>query len=405
MNGGRLEGRRVLLGVCGGIAAYKAIEVIRQLTEAGAEVRVMMTPEAGQFVTPLTLESLSYHQVASDWLTPTGAGERHIALAEWAEVIAIVPATANTVAKLALGIADEIVSGTVLACRAPLLLAPAMNDVMLAQPRTQEHLSNLSSRGAVVVEAASGRLASGKSGSGRLAAPERIVAAIEAVVSGRRNMSGLRVLVSSGGTREALDPVRYLGNFSSGKMGKALAEVAAARGADVTLVTTVPSGLEQVREVGVESAKEMLEALSERLGEADVLVMAAAVADYAPDKIAASKLRRTDKRLELRLQPNVDILKSLGARPGLFRVGFAAETEDLQKRAVKKLEEKGLDLLVANQVGLDGQGLGSDFNAVTIVGPGGVVADVPRLPKWEVAGRIWDSIDACRNRGAARPAQ
>jgi phosphopantothenoylcysteine decarboxylase/phosphopantothenate--cysteine ligase len=396
----RLEGRRVVLGISGGIAAYKAIEVIRLLTEAGAEVRAMLTPEATRFVTPLTIEALTYHPVAADWLTPQGGGETHIALAEWAEVIAVVPATANTIARLALGLADEIVSGTVLASRAPLVLAPAMNDLMLTHRQTQDHLDTLRSRHVVIVEPAIGRLASGKSGTGRLAAPDRIVATIEAVLTGRRTLAGLRVVVSAGGTREAIDPVRYVGNFSSGKMGRALAETAAARGAEVTLVTTVPANVEGVSEVAVDNAREMLAALQKACTDADVLVMAAAVADYAPQTAASAKMRRTEQPLDLHLRPNIDILKSLGGRRGLFRVGFAAETDDLRAQAQLKLEQKGLDLIVANQVGVDGQGLGSDFNAVTIVGPAGVVAEVPRLPKWEVAGRIWDAIDACRNRGA-----
>jgi len=400
MSAGRLKGRRVVVGISGGIAAYKSIECIRQLTEAEVEVRVVMTPEATRFVTPLTLEALSYHPVAADWLSPQGGGEGHIKLAEWAEVIAIIPATANTIAKLALGLADEIVSGTVLASRAPLVLAPAMQDVMFTHLQTQDHLQALRARHAVVVAPASGRLASGKSGLGRLAAPERIIAVIEAVLTDRRNLDGLRVVVSAGGTREALDPIRYVGNFSSGKMGRALAEVAAARGADVRLVTTVASNPEGMVEVAVGSAAEMLEALKRASADADVLVMAAAVADYAPEQVAASKLRRTDRTMELRLLPNVDILKTLGPRPGLFRVGFAAETENLQAQAQQKLTTKQLDMIVANQVGVDGQGLASDFNAVTIVTPAGVVAEVPRLPKWEVAGRIWDAIDAGRNRGA-----
>src|SRR5947209_16410280 len=291
MSAVQLNGRRVAVAVSGGIAAYKAIDCIRLLTEAGAEVRVLMTPEATRFVTPLTFEALSGHPVAADWLAATGGGETHIKLAEWAEVIAIVPATANTIAKLALGIADEIVSGPVLASRVPLVLAPAMNDVMYTQQQTQDHLAALRARHAVMVEPAVGRLASGKSGVGRLASAERVVAVIEAVLSGRRNLDGLRVVVSAGGTREAIDPVRYLGNFSSGKMGRALAEVAAARGAEVTLVTTVPTDPEGIAEVAVGSASEMLTALERACADADVLVMAAAVADYAPEEVAASKLR------------------------------------------------------------------------------------------------------------------
>ena len=400
MSEGRLNGRRVALAVSGGIAAYKAIECLRQLTEAGAQVRVLMTPEATRFVTPLTFEALSGHPVAADWLAPTGGGETHIKLAEWAEVLAVVPATANIMARLALGIADEIVSGTALASRVPLLIAPAMNDVMFTHQQTQDHLAALQSRHAVIVEPASGRLASGKVGVGRLAAPERIVAVIEALLTNRRTLDGLRVVVSAGGTREAVDPVRFVGNFSSGKMGRALAEVAAARGAAVTLVTTAATNPEAIDEIAVGSAREMLAALEQASKGADVLVMAAAVADYAPDRVAASKLRRTDKPMDIHLRPNVDILKSLGRRPGLFRVGFAAETEDLRSQAQQKLGTKDLDMIVANQVGVEGQGLASDFNAVTIVASSGVVAEVPRLPKWEVAGRIWDAIDASRNRRA-----
>jgi len=402
MTEGRLQGRRVAIGISGGIAAYKAIEVIRLLTEAGAEVRALMTPEATRFVTPLTLEAVSYHPVAADWLAAQGAGETHIALAEWAELIAIVPATANTIVKLALGLADEIVSGTVLASRAPLVLAPAMNDVMYTQQPTQDHLAVLHRRHAVIVEPAIGRLASGKSGVGRLASAERIVAVIEAVLNRRRNLDGLRVVVSAGGTREAVDPVRYVGNYSSGKMGRALAEVAAARGAEVTLVTTVPSNPEGIAEMPVSTAAEMLIALEKACAGADVLVMAAAVADYAPEQVAATKLRRTDQPIDLHLRPNVDILKALGPRRGLFRVGFAAETEDLRAQAQQKLASKHLDLIVANQVGVNGQGLGSDFNAVTIVSASGVVVDIPRLPKWEVAERIWDAIDASRNTRESR---
>ncbi|GAC1478086.1 MAG: bifunctional phosphopantothenoylcysteine decarboxylase/phosphopantothenate--cysteine ligase CoaBC [Candidatus Dormibacteria bacterium] len=394
---GRLRGRRLALGVSGGIAAFKAIECLRLLTEQGAEVRVIMTPEATRFIGPLSFEALSYHPVACDWLEAKGAGEPHIDLSQWAEVIAIVPATANTIAKLAAGTADEILSGTVLASRAPLVIAPAMHDRMFMHPATQENLRTLEARGAIIVMPASGRLASGESGAGRLAAPGRIAATIEAAAHGRRNLGGVRVVVSAGGTREAIDPVRYVGNFSSGKMGRALAEVAAARGATVTLVTTTPGGVEGVEEIPVTSAQEMLRALEVASSKADVLVMAAAVADYSPEAVATSKIHRSDKPLELRLQPNVDILKQLGRREGLFLVGFAAETEDLEPRAREKLAAKGLDLIVGNRVGVPDQGIGSDFNAVTIIPAGGPPVEVPRLPKAEVAERIWDAIHAARN--------
>ena len=398
MTAGRLAGRRVALGVSGGIAAYKAVECLRLLSEADAQVQVLMTPEATRFVGPLTFEALSNHPVAVDWLAPQAGGEIHIQLAEWAELIAIIPATANTIAKLALGLADEIVSGTVLASRAPLVLAPAMNDLMFTHRQTQEHLASLRGRRAVVIEPATGRLASGRIGTGRLAAPERIIAVIEAVLNQRRTLEGLRVVVSAGGTREAVDPVRYIGNFSSGKMGRALAEVAAARGADVTLVTTVASAPEGIDEITVSSGKEMLAALERATSDADVLVMAAAVADYVPTQAARSKLHRGDQPIDLHLRPNVDILSALGNRPGLFRVGFAAETEDLRSQAEHKLAAKRLDMIIANQVGVDGQGLASDFNAVTIIAPGGVATEVPLMPKWDVAQRIWDAIDVTRGK-------
>ena len=397
-DGARLEGRRVGLGVTGGIAAYKAIECLRLLTEAGAEVRVIMTPEATRFVAPLTFEALSYHAVASDWLEPRGLGEPHVELSSWAEVIAVVPATANTITKLATGLSDEILSGTVLASRAPLVIAPAMHDRMFNAATNQEHLRALQERGAIVVMPGSGRLASGKSGMGRLAAPSRIIAAIKVAVDRSYKLAGTRVVISAGGTREAIDPVRYVGNFSSGKMGRALAEVASARGAAVTLVTTVPSELEGVNEVPVTSAQEMLAALQAAVSEADILVMAAAVADYAPDSVSASKIHRGKEPLVLKLEPNVDILQQIAVRKGLFRVGFAAETEDPATRARTKLKAKNLDLIVANQVGSPGQGLGSDFNAVTIISPTGESVDVARAPKWEIAERIWDSIDAARSR-------
>ena len=396
MPGLDLRERRVALGVCGGIAAYKAIDVLRLLTEAGAQVRVLMTPEAQHFLRPLTFEALSDHPVLSDWLEPGVGGEAHIRLSEWAELLLIAPATANTIAKLALGVADDIVSGTALATRAPLLLAPAMNDLMLSHPRTEEHLDALRKRGARVVAPAAGRLASGKVGMGRLAAAERIVAAVDAVLRRRRPLDGWRVVITAGGTREALDPVRFLSNFSSGKMGRALAQVAEARGAHVSLITTVPTELEGITEIPVSSAEEMLTALQREAREADAVVMAAAVADYRAAEIAPAKIKRRPEPLALGLVPNVDILAALEAGPATLRIGFAAETEDLLDRARDKLRAKGLDLIVANPVGVDGQGLGSDFNAVTILDAQGVIAEIPRQTKWEVAQRIWDAVEAVR---------
>jgi phosphopantothenoylcysteine decarboxylase/phosphopantothenate--cysteine ligase len=393
----RLPGRRVALGVTGGIAAFKAIECLRLLTEAGAEVRVLMTPEATRFVGPLSFEALSGHPVASDWLAEGRGGEAHIELAAWAEVLAIVPATANTLAKLALGIADDVLTGTALTTRAPLIVAPAMHDLMLSHPQTDAHLETLREGGVYIVPPVVGRLASGRVAAGRLAAPERIVAVIGAVLTGVHNLEGCRVVVTAGGTREPIDPVRYIGNASSGRMGQALAEVAAARGADVTLVTTVPTGIEGVTEVLVETAAQMLDRLGELTAHAHILVMAAAVADYRVEEPAKQKLKRQEGARDLRLVPTVDVLGSLGPRTGLFRVGFALETEHLVDNARAKLARHRLDLIVANQAAA-GTGIGSEENAVTILGPTAVVAEVPRLPKWDVAERIWDAISAARSR-------
>ncbi len=393
----RLKGRRVALGVTGGIAAFKAIECLRLLTEEGADVRVLMTPEATRFIAPLTFEALSSHPVASDWLADGRGGEAHIDLAGWAEVLAIVPATANTLAKLALGIADDVLTGTALATRAPLVVAPAMHDLMLSHPQTEAHLETLKEGGVYIVSPVVGRLASGRVAQGRLAAPERVVAVIRAVLSGAYNLEGCRVVVSAGGTREPIDPVRFIGNASSGRMGRALATVAASRGAEVTLVTTMPADLEGITEVPVQTAAEMLAALQEATARAHILVMAAAVGDYRVEDPAPSKLKRAQGGRELRLIRNVDVLATVGPRSGLFRVGFALETERLMENAKAKLAGHGLDLIVANQVGA-GTGIGSEDNAVTILGPNGVVDEVPRAPKGEVAERIWDAITATRGR-------
>ncbi|TMD03968.1 MAG: bifunctional phosphopantothenoylcysteine decarboxylase/phosphopantothenate--cysteine ligase CoaBC [Chloroflexi bacterium] len=393
----RLEGRHVALGITGGIAAFKAIECLRLLTEEGADVRVLMTPEATRFIAPLTFEALSGHPVASDWLADGRGGEAHIDLAGWAEVLVIVPATANTLAKLALGIADDVLTGTALATRAPLVVAPAMHDLMLSHPQTEAHLETLKEGGVYIVSPVVGRLASGRVAQGRLAAPERVVAVIRAVLSGAYNLEGCRVVITAGGTREPIDPVRFIGNASSGRMGRALATVAASRGAEVTLVTTMPADLEGITEVPVQTAAEMLAALQEATARAHILVMAAAVSDYRVEDPAPSKLKRAQGGRELRLTPNVDVLDSVGPRSGLFRVGFALETERLVENAKAKLAEHGLDLIVANQVRA-GVGIGSEDNAVTILGPSGVVDEVPRAPKGEVAERIWDAITATRGR-------
>ncbi|MFN2463970.1 MAG: bifunctional phosphopantothenoylcysteine decarboxylase/phosphopantothenate--cysteine ligase CoaBC [Candidatus Dormibacteria bacterium] len=389
-------GRRVLVGVCGGIAAYKAAETVSMLVQAGAEVRVAMTPEATRFVAPLTFEALSGQAVASDLFGPQTAagrdgGELHIALSDWPEVILVIPATANFIAKLALGLADEVLSTTILASSAPLVLAPAMHTRMWEQEATIANVATLRSRGVRLAGPAEGRLASGEQGKGRLADQEEILRAARTALSGVADMEGVRVLVSAGGTREALDPVRYIGNRSSGLMGHALAAAAEARGAEVVLVTTSrlqpPRGVEAV---SVDSAADMAAAIRERAAMTDILVMAAAVSDFRPRHAETQKMRKADVPEVLELDLNEDIVASIDPAAGrrLVKVGFAAETHDLLARAQEKLLSKRLDLVVANDVSDPSIGMGSADNAVTMIGRDGSTRDVPRAPKEDVAYQI-----------------
>jgi phosphopantothenoylcysteine decarboxylase/phosphopantothenate--cysteine ligase len=390
-------GRHLLVGVCGGVAAYKCAEIVSQLVQAGAEVRVAMTPEATRFVSPLTFEALSGQPVASDLFgvqTSAGraGGEVHIALSDWPEAVLVMPATANFMAKLAHGLADEVVSTTVLATTAPLVLAPAMHSRMWEQPATVENVEALQSRGVVLAGPVEGRLASGDIGMGRLAGQDEILRALRDALPGERDMAGLQVVVTSGGTREPLDPVRYIGNRSSGMMGHSVAAAAEARGAQVTLVTasamTVPAGVEAVH---VDTAAEMGEAVKAAVETADVLVMAAAVADFRPRHVAPQKLRKADMTTDLPLERTEDILASLaalGAGHRLVRVGFAAETHEVIANAQEKLVAKGLDLVVANDVSDPTIGMGATDNEVTIVGRDGSRHEVSRAPKEEVADEI-----------------
>jgi phosphopantothenoylcysteine decarboxylase / phosphopantothenate---cysteine ligase len=407
-----LEGRRVAVYVAGSIAAVKAAEVITLLRKRGAEVRVAMTAGAQHFVTPLTFQSLSGHPVvASVWDAPAGGGEHgaehgmeHLALSGWCEAQVCVAATADLIARLGLGLADDAVTTTALACHAPLLLAPAMETAMWEHPATQTHVATLRTRGAVLVGPGSGRLASGREGLGRMVEPAEIVAAVELALGSAGWLAGERVVVTSGGTREPIDPVRYVGNRSSGKMGLALAHEALRLGARVTLVTAAPPPPPQpnLDVVQVETAAEMLDAVRGAVVDAAVLIMAAAAADYRPAQVAARKIKKSDQPLQLDLVPTVDILRTLrggnarsdGSR--LYVVGFAAETDDLLANARHKLDEKGLDLIVANDVSRSGVGMGADDNAVTVIGPGGVLAEVSRAPKPEVARAVFEAIRAER---------
>jgi phosphopantothenoylcysteine decarboxylase/phosphopantothenate--cysteine ligase len=383
-------GRRILLGVTGGIGALKAGEIVTTLLKAGAQVRVMMTPEATRFITPLTLQALSHHPVYCDLLELSDQPDAHINLSEWAEAICIAPATANTLAKLARGLADDAVSATVLATRAPLLLVPAMNDLMWEHPATRDNLQVLRDRGALVVMPEHGRLASGKVGWGRLAEPHRILAGLAQALSAQ-DLAGWHVVVTVGGTREPIDPVRYVGNYSSGKMGAALVAAAAARGARVTAVSTVPLR-DDATVVPVETAEEMLQALRQVAGDADLLLMAAAVADFAPGQRAAQKIKRGKTGLRLELIPTVDVLA--GVRPtlrtGCLVIAFAAETQDVLTAAERKLHAKGVDAIVVNDVSVPGIGMGSDDNAVTLLVPGRAPEAVAKRPKRAVAELVLD---------------
>jgi phosphopantothenoylcysteine decarboxylase / phosphopantothenate---cysteine ligase len=395
--------------VCGGVAAYKAAETTSLLVGAGADVRVAMTPEATHFISPLTFEALSGQPVASDLFgvqTSPGreGGEVHIALSDWPEAILVTPATANFIAKLAHGLGDEVVSTTVLASKAPLVLAPAMHVRMWEQGATRENVARLRERGVMIAGPVEGRLASGEVGMGRLAGQDAILRALRDVLPQERDLAGLNVVVTSGGTREALDPVRYIGNRSSGLMGHSVAAAAEARGARVTLVTssamTVPDGVEAIQ---VDSAAQMHEALRGLVDTADILVMAAAVADFRPRDVSSLKVRKADMGLNLALEPTEDILASLtapGAGRRLVRVGFAAETHDVLARAQEKLVAKGLDLVVANDVSDPSIGMGAADNEVTIIARDGTRVDLSRAPKEEIAEQVLGAaLEALRSLG------
>ena len=398
----KLTGKEIVLGVTGGIAAYKAAEVVSRLRKMGASVHVIMTENARQFITPLTLETLSGNPVVYDTFERPATWEvEHIALAKRAEVFVIAPATANILAKMACGIADDMLSTTVLATKAPVLVAPAMNTGMWTAPATRQNVETLRQRGVRFVGPESGFLACGDEGSGRMSEPAAIVGAIEAILCPRRDMEGLRVMVTAGGTRERLDPVRYIGNDSSGKMGFALAEAAWARGAEVTLVcghTTAkrPKGIPVTE---VESTCELYDAVLVRAAEQDVIIQAAAPADYRPAHPSAQKIKKqAGEGITLELVENPDIAAAVGAakRPGQTLVGFAAETEHLLDNARRKLGKKNLDMIVANDVSRPGAGFNVDTNIATLLTRSGAV-ECPLQSKQALAERILDEIMTLRN--------
>jgi phosphopantothenoylcysteine decarboxylase/phosphopantothenate--cysteine ligase len=392
-----LRGLRIALLVSGGIAAYKLVDLASSLAQAGCEVRVAMTASAMRFVGAPSFQGVTGKPVLTGLWVAGGDPEPHVFLGDWAQVIMLAPATANVIARIARGQSDDIVTATLLAARCPVVVAPAMNDAMWAKPAVQENVAALRQRGVTVVEPEAGHLASGHVGTGRLAAASRLLKAMAAAVRSRYDLAGRKVAVSAGGTREPIDPVRFLSNYSSGKMGFAIAAAAADRGARVSLVTTASHPSHHGVEVrSVETAEEMLAELKRELNGADMLVMAAAVADFRPAKTADHKIRREDTpKLTVELEPVPDLLAALGEEKGaagVFRVGFAAEGSDLDARALDKMKKKGLQAIVANDISRKDIGFGSDHNAGVILFADGTRQEIERMTKREMADRILDSI-------------
>jgi phosphopantothenoylcysteine decarboxylase/phosphopantothenate--cysteine ligase len=389
-----LQGKHILLGVTGSIAAYKSVLILRQLVQAGAQVTVVMTSSAQQFIAPLTFQVLSRRPVFTSLFDPSDE-IRHLTLAEQVDLILIAPATANIIGKIANGIADDPLTTLVVASSSPIVIAPAMDGDMWNHPVLQRNISVLNGLGVHVVSPEEGPLASGKEGMGRLATESRIVEAVSSRLKKRGDLKGETVLVTAGPTREPIDPVRYITNRSSGKMGYALARAAQGRGARVILIsgpTHLPTPA-KVERISIQSAEEMREAVLRCWPEVTVLIMAAAVADYRPRRRAGQKIKKEKEALFLELEPTPDILSEVRSQQGhRTLIGFAAETEDVLNRARSKLEQKGLDLIVANDVTQEGAGFDLDTNIVTLIDAHGETTALPKLSKSEVAERILDRI-------------
>jgi phosphopantothenoylcysteine decarboxylase/phosphopantothenate--cysteine ligase len=396
-----LTGKRVVLGVTGSIAAYKAVGLLRLLVREGAAVSVVITASAARFVTPLTFEVLSGQPVNQD-LFEAHQEMRHLTLPQEADVIVIAPATANIIAKAALGLADDLLSTMLLTSRRPLILAPAMDGDMWHHAAVTGHAETLRRRGAVIIGPEEGPLASGRIGAGRMANEQDILAGVQSVLCESRDLARRRVLVSAGPTQEPIDPVRFISNRSSGKMGYAIASAASERGAQVILVSgpTDLSPPPRVELVPVMTAEEMAKALLTRLPWADTVVMAAAVADFRAKSPAPRKLKKKERVwASLDLEPTGDILKELAARRiGQILVGFAAETDDLLAHAREKLHAKGVDLIVANDVTVEGAGFGSDSNQAVLIDRTGRVTEWPLMPKRVLADRVLDAVEQLRDR-------
>ncbi len=396
-----LKGKEVVLGVTGGIAVYKSVELVSRLVKAGANVHVIMTKNATEFVTPLTFETMSRNPVVTDTFARPDKWEvEHIALAKRAELFVIAPVTANVMAKMAAGIADDMLTTTVLATKAPILLAPAMNTGMWTAAATQANLAVLKSRGVQFIGPAGGYLACGDNGAGRMSEPAEIAEAIAQLLNPKQDLAGLKVMVTAGATRERLDPVRYLTNDSSGKMGFAIAEAAARRGAEVTLVCGAVTAArpEGIPVVQVESTRDLYQAVTERAPQMDVVIQAAAPADYRFAQTWDQKMKKADgEPLTLTLVENPDIAAAVGQmkHEGQILVGFAAETEHLLENAQKKLKKKNLDLIVANDVSKPGAGFNVDTNIATLITSAGAV-EYPLRTKKQLAEDILDTVASLR---------
>lgn len=397
-----LQGKNIVMGVTGGIAVYKAVEVVSRLKKCGANVHIIMTKAATQFVTPLTFREISGNPVITDmWSELKTWNVEHIALASLADIFLVAPATANIIGKIANGIADDMLSTTVMATKAPVMLAPAMNSNMFLNPVVQQNINKLAGLGYKFIEPDCGMLACGVEGPGRLPEPSVIVQQIIDLMNGENGllspdkMAGKKVLITAGGTQEPIDPVRYIGNRSSGKMGYALAKAAAARGAKVTLISG-PTSLPHPSSVivkQVETALQMREAVLAEYGDTDVVIKAAAVADYRPQQTYTQKIKKTAGQLTLVLEKNPDILRELGElKQQQFLVGFAAETQELIAHAQEKLKQKNLDMIVANDITMQGAGFNSDTNIIKILYRNGQIEELPQMPKEQLAEIILDKI-------------
>lgn len=394
-----MQGKHIILGITGGIAAYKSASLVRLFVKAGAEVQVVMTPNAKEFITPVTLSTLSGKPVISEFFTAnTGEWHSHVDLGLWADAMIIAPATASTIAKMANGVADNMLVTTYLSAKAPVFVAPAMDLDMMRHPSTVRNLDLLRSYGNHIIEPASGELASHLIGKGRMEEPENIFKVLDAFFNDSQSLKGKKFLVTAGPTYEKIDPVRFIGNYSSGKMGYAIADAAAARGADVTIVSgpvSVTPTHNNVKIINVESAKEMLAACKEVFPSCDVAIMTAAVADYAPAEVHDHKIKREKDEVDhFALVKNPDIAATLGAskRPGQLLVGFALETDNELSNATDKLRRKNLDMIVLNSLRVPGAGFRTDTNQVSICYPDGSRKDYSLKSKHEVARDIIDAI-------------